>query len=187
MNKTIIYIKPGFCVAVGIGIMILPLKLVIAWIVAALIHELGHIICIRLFGIRVVSISVGLEGVQIITDELTWAQECSVALSGPAAGLSLLLLSRFIPTIALFAFFQSVYNLLPVYPLDGGRVALCIIISLFPNIGLKIYKLILFGLFVLLISLLFVFAASNWIMVIPVLILLLKVKCTCKHSLVAVQ
>ena len=44
------------------------------------------------------------------------------AVTGPACGLCLVLLYRWFPELALFALFHSVYNLLPMYPADGGRI-----------------------------------------------------------------
>lgn len=43
------------------------------------------------------------------------------ALAGPAGSFLLLSLYRVAPHIAICGLIQGMYNLLPVYPLDGGR------------------------------------------------------------------
>lgn len=48
-------------------------------------------------------------------------REVLCALAGPLGGFLLLFLLHSAPRIALCAFVQSVCNLIPVYPLDGGR------------------------------------------------------------------
>ena len=47
-------------------------------------------------------------------------KELICTLTGAAAGLSLLLVARWLPRTAVVALGQSVYNLMPIYPLDGG-------------------------------------------------------------------
>ena len=43
-------------------------------------------------------------------------------MAGPAGGFMLLLLKRAFPALAICGFLQSAFNLIPVYPLDGGSV-----------------------------------------------------------------
>ena len=59
-------------------------------------------------------------------------QEFFCALTGPLGGLCLLPFLRWIPRIAICAGVQSLYNLLPVYPLDGGRALRCIVLRYLP-------------------------------------------------------
>ncbi len=48
-------------------------------------------------------------------------------LSGPMGSLLLFLFVRWIPRIAFCGLLQGIYNLLPIYPLDGGRVVRCML------------------------------------------------------------
>ena len=49
-------------------------------------------------------------------------------LAGPVGGFVMLLFVRWLPRTAVCCLVHSMYNLLPVYPLDGGR-ALRIVVS----------------------------------------------------------
>ena len=52
---------------------------------------------------------------------MSGGREVVCILAGPLGGLSLLLLCRRFPRVAICGMLQSVYNVLPIYPLDGGR------------------------------------------------------------------
>lgn len=72
-------------------------------------------------------IRIGVSGTVIVTSEMGTWQEMICALAGPAGSFSLLLLSRYFPNVAACAVLQGVYNLMPIYPLDGGRALRCLL------------------------------------------------------------
>jgi membrane-associated protease RseP (regulator of RpoE activity) len=106
---------------VVIMLLTLPLRWLGAALIAAAIHEAGHYLSVRFLGGTVHSIKVGPAGAVMSVSGLTEGSELICLLTGPAAGfMTMLFINRF-PLIALCAAIQSIYNLLPVYPLDGGR------------------------------------------------------------------
>lgn len=102
---------------------------VISWIIAASIHEFFHLLSIRLLKINVLSFEIGIFGAKIETEPISNRKELIIALSGPIGALLTLAFACYIPKIALCAMAQSAYNLLPVYPLDGGRAVRSLFIT----------------------------------------------------------
>lgn len=113
-------------IVLALMVLTLPLRWIIAAVLAAAVHELGHLLALKALGIPVRGIHFGLTGAKIRVGTLTKYQELLCALAGPLAGLSLCLLSSWFPRTAVCAFISSIYNLLPIYPLDGGRVIRCL-------------------------------------------------------------
>lgn len=108
-------------------LLVVPLPWLQALIMAAAVHELGHYYAIRLCtgdrsAVRIYSYSALLP-----LPPMSSKQELLCALAGPFAGLCLLLLGRWLPRTAVCAAAQSIYNLIPIYPLDGGRALRCVL------------------------------------------------------------
>ena len=102
--------------------LLIPLQCVAALAMSVAVHEFGHLAALRLLGIPINAIVVRPQGIQIRTPSIPPGKELFCALAGPLGGLCLLLTARWFPLLALFALFHSLYNLLPLYPGDGGRI-----------------------------------------------------------------
>jgi membrane-associated protease RseP (regulator of RpoE activity) len=114
-------ITPGFLIQLAAAILLLPVNWVIGWLLAAAFHEFCHYIALCYNGVRVFSIKIGFSGAIIETEHMQPKQELFSALAGPLGGFLLLIFLQIFPRIAICAFIQSLFNLLPIYPFDGGR------------------------------------------------------------------
>ena len=112
-------------------LLLLPLKWCLAMAAASAIHELFHILFVRLFGYRINNIHIRFGGAVIETDIPDRRKELLCILAGPAGSLILVLFYRYVPEITVCALVQSAYNLLPFPNLDGGRAMGCILESVF--------------------------------------------------------
>ena len=117
-----ITVRPGGYIGCAAAILILPLHWLYCAAIAALVHELAHITVLYLLRIPIWQVEIGLAGATIHIPELPPAQEILCAAAGPMASLMLLFLAPIAPMAALFGLVQGLFNLLPVYPLDGGRI-----------------------------------------------------------------
>lgn len=124
----------AICVAVLLSVYyFFGLEIIISFIAAVCVHELGHITGIILFGGRIKSF--GLEAGGFSMDGaglVSRIGEIFALISGPALGIILAaacLYNNFgkydyvFKIMGRISFWLSAYNLLPAMPLDGGRIA----------------------------------------------------------------
>ena len=116
-------VAPYACIVLAVIVLVVPLRWLLAAMLASAVHELSHWFALRLCHVRIYSITVGLFGAKIETEAMSEFKESVCAAAGPLGGVLLVLFFRWFPEVAICALFQTCYNLLPVYPLDGGRVA----------------------------------------------------------------
>lgn len=106
--------------------------------VSVLLHELGHSVVAKRYGISVPRITLFVFGgvSQIATEPTSAAEEFWIAAAGPAVSFALALifwelrplvassgpLLAMVKYLALLNFVLGVFNLVPGFPLDGGRV-----------------------------------------------------------------
>lgn len=120
-DRISITVRPDFCILLAALILMVPLKWVLAWSVATVVHELFHYGVIRICRIPVCSLTITTRGILMETAPMPYLAEFFCALAGPVGALLLLFWGRWFPEVAVCAYVQSLYNLLPLYPLDGGR------------------------------------------------------------------
>ncbi len=137
-------------------------------LLAAAIHELGHIVCARLLGLELSEMTLDFAGAKIsVRGEATaYQQEFLLSISGAAANLLAVLLVLFVSAVSgniervfyifgginepsgaegviyifvMSSFAQAVVNLLPIRNFDGGQALSCV---LSPCLGLRCSELI---------------------------------------------
>ncbi len=136
--KPVTAVSPFAFLMVALLLLTLPLPWLAGAAAAACVHELGHLLAIRLLGADARKIQVGPTGAKIHTCFTAPWREFLCAAAGPTASLLLLLAAKLFPRIALCGFVQGLYNLLPIYPLDGGRMLFCVLEGMAPEKAEKI-------------------------------------------------
>ena len=118
-------------IAAALMLLLIPLQWLAAWLIAAVFHEACHCLALVLCREHIAGIHISLFGAKIHAPLLQSWEQLFCTLSGPAGALLLLLTSSRFPHLAVCAFVQSVYNLLPILPLDGGHALSCALTILF--------------------------------------------------------
>ncbi len=119
-------VTPGFAVLLSATAYFGSLRLLLTLLLAAAFHEVGHGAAARLTGQRLAGIRLTALGAELTLEEAghtSFLQDLLLSLSGPAANLLLAALlaalGRF-PLALGASLLLGCFNLLPVYPLDGG-------------------------------------------------------------------
>ncbi len=124
---------PGFFLLLLASLSLAPWTLTAAVLLAAAMHEGGHLAALAIFHVPVLGLRLGAMGAVIFApgvNRLSYGRELLVTLAGPMVNLlSAPLLAALSARLGwewgyLFAGAHTVlgvYNLLPIPPLDGGR------------------------------------------------------------------
>lgn len=111
-------------------LLTVPLEWVVSILVAAVFHELCHCFAVRLCGGSIKAVTIGIGGAVMEAEIFGSGKELICTAAGPMGSLSLLFLCHMIPKVAICGLIQGIVNLLPVYPLDGGRILKCVLIRM---------------------------------------------------------
>ena len=127
-------ITPGFAAVFAAAVFFLDNEEIICLFISAAVHEAGHLAVMRVFGVPVLRLEATALGLNIGYGgaAVSYIDEAIMALSGPLAGLgAAFLFSAFgFVMLAGMSAALSFFNLLPAYPLDGGRAmkaVLCLV------------------------------------------------------------
>ena len=139
-------VSAGFWLLVLAAAIVSPAQVVVSVLLAAALHECGHLAALRFFRVPVEGLRLTALGAVLYADgarRLSYARELFVTLAGPAANFLCALLAGIFAEdwAALYVFAGAnvilcAYNLLPIPPLDGGR-ALYLVTAFFfgPMVG----------------------------------------------------
>lgn len=123
-----------------------PANTFFPFLTAAVLHEAGHLVVLRCLGVRVDRLCLRAQGAILFTEPLSYRKELLAAMGGPCVNFLLLLFfARRLPIFALVNLCLLVYNLLPVYPLDGGRILRALLSLLLPTVAANIAEKVLSG------------------------------------------
>lgn len=142
MRKPRLRVGAGAILCASALYLLLDYETLAALLLAVAVHELGHVLVLRLLGGRVRELRVGLTGLCITyTGRTGYAGQFFAALAGPAAGLAFAFFaarlgreweSGFCCLSAGISALLSAFNLLPALPLDGGRMLEAVLCAALP-------------------------------------------------------
>lgn len=125
-----IHVKDSFLLLLAVVLLLDPDGIFLYFLAAAAVHELGHWIMIRLCHGTVTRFEISAAGgaMQYHLPRLSIWSEVSIALGGPFFGLVLWLIAGLLhyELLAGASLVLSIFNLLPIPPLDGGRALDCL-------------------------------------------------------------
>jgi Zn-dependent protease len=120
---------------IGVYAMMFGWKWAVGFVVLLLVHECGHLLVARRFGLKVSApVFIPFMGAMILLKEAprdAWMEAC-VGIGGPILGsigalachaLGLYLDSPLLISLGYTAYFLNLFNLTPLGQLDGGRIA----------------------------------------------------------------
>lgn len=121
-----IRITPG-AILLALVLLFQPDGLLPATVLAAAVHECGHLLAAKLLHIRLRMLELDMMGAKLYPAAHlpSYKAEMLLAAAGPAASLALLLLpplSPFLVAVRTASLSLALFNLLPIKDFDGGRI-----------------------------------------------------------------
>ncbi len=138
-------------------------------------HELAHIIFATIYGKKIKRIKLSLAGVCVTfnNDELKIVKKIIIYVAGPLSNVCLALIFKKIDFVYEINLFLAILNLMPIYPLDGYNILLCVLDLFKKNTYIFLIEnmFILILLFLSIIILIFNFNPSLLIFIIYILLI----------------
>lgn len=137
-----VYLPLGVLLSLGMLLLGEGRELVAVTLLAALLHETGHVVAARLLHLPLRELRLSALGARLVLKGslLSYGEEWALCAAGPifslmGAAIAMLLRTAF-PSAELFAMvslFLGVLNLLPIRSFDGGRMADALLHRLLPE------------------------------------------------------
>ena len=136
MNKQTLKIKISFSGAIMVLALFLTHSYIsLAALLAAFLHELGHIIAAKICKIDLGELKLGIFGASLTSKVMlcSYKKEIFLCLAGPLVNLTSVLIlfpfckfeNNFYTLFISTSLFLGLLNLLPIYEFDGGRILFC--------------------------------------------------------------
>lgn len=145
VGKTKIYISFSFTVCITLLALLDKSGLLFISFIAVFLHEIGHYIALKTLGIKSIEVSFVLAAIKLNIQE--YIDNKRLAIIAGAGPLFNLLLSGvifidnyYLKYFGAANFLLFIFNMLPVYNLDGGDVLRFFLCSIFKENGEKIFK-----------------------------------------------
>ena len=143
-------VQGGWFVFMSVLILLIPIKLVLAWLLSVAFHEMCHVLVLGICRVPIHGFRITCNGVCIMTDLMSPPKELFCALAGPVGGFLLVLFGKIWPCLAVCSVALSIFNLIPLYPYDGGRILHSLLTMLLPldqgeKIMTRLKRIILFS------------------------------------------
>jgi len=127
-------VSAGMLISIGFYAMLFGWRFAVGFILLLFIHETGHLIAARMVGLKVsLPVFIPFMGAMILLKDAppnAWI-ESIVGIGGPllgslgallVAGLYFVTGNQLFLVLGYVGFFLNLFNLIPIVPLDGGRI-----------------------------------------------------------------
>ncbi|WLR44081.1 M50 family metallopeptidase [Bacillus carboniphilus] len=176
-----VHIHPLLWVVMGIGVMTGYFKPLLILVFIVFIHEMGHALCAYFYGWRIKKVLLLPFGGYVEVEEhgnRPMKEELFVTISGPIQHVwmlaSMFFLSPYISqeliqTFTIYNVMVFLFNLLPIWPLDGGKILFILLCKKYSFYKSHQYMLVGSLLFITILVIILCFFAisqlNNWLIV----------------------
>ena len=138
-------IDPGFLAVICL-LGWLDGSLCVCFLCSVLLHEMAHLLAAALCRVGVSAFVLRAGGGVIETENMDYRKEIVIAAAGPTASFLAAAVGQSVyGEFAAVSILLGAANLLPVFPLDGGRILRGLLLLILPmDVALKIGKVITF-------------------------------------------